>query len=199
MFSPLGIPPPAPPPPVRTIRRDVELCFGAPQLEKLTLAVERLQGSGVATRGTFLVLTRTLLLSLGDPDEAEHLRTCQRVYALLEPRLLEVVRNDGELVGPTETHRMSFYFSFNRASYRANPGVVCVQQGDLQASIPSSFSDGLTAYLGHGDAGYSSVLLCLLRDFISSLRCRDASCKGKNAKALSGERKQRVELRTRAA
>lgn len=116
-------------------------------LEKLTLAVERLQGSGVATRGTFLVLTRTLLLSLGDPDEAEHLRTCQRVYALLEPRLLEVVRNDGEL------------------------------QGDLQASIPSSFSDGLTAYLSHGDAGYSSVLLCLLRDFISSLRCRDASCK----------------------
>lgn len=53
----------------------------------------------MATRGTFLVLTRTLLLSLGDPDEAEHLRTCQRVYALLEPRLLEVVRNDGELVG----------------------------------------------------------------------------------------------------
>lgn len=76
---------------------------------------------------------------------------------------------------------------------------MCVQQGDLQASITSSFSDGLTTFLSHGDAGYSSVLLCLLRDFISSLRCCDASCKGKNTKALSGERKQWVELRTRAA
>lgn len=64
------------------------------------LAVEGLQGSSVVTRATFLVLTRTLLLSLGDPEEEEHLQTCQRVYALMEPRLLEVVRNDGEPVGP---------------------------------------------------------------------------------------------------
>lgn len=97
---PCPSPPPFPARPVRTIGRDVELRFVAPKLEKLTLAVERLHGSAVATRGAFLVLTQTLLLSLGDPDEAEPLRTCQRVYALLEPRLLEVVRNDGELVGP---------------------------------------------------------------------------------------------------
>lgn len=70
-----------------------------PQLAKLTLVVEGLQGSSVATRAAFLVLTRILLLSLGDPDQEEHMWTCQRVYALLEPRLMEVVRNDGEPVG----------------------------------------------------------------------------------------------------
>lgn len=53
-----------------------------------------------------------------------------------------------------------------------------VQQGELQVFIPSSFSDGLTSYLSCNDAGYSSVLLCLLRDFISSLKCCDTSCKG---------------------
>lgn len=158
-----------------TTRTDNELHFVAPQLEKLTLAVEGLQGSSVATRTTFLVLTRTLLLSLEGPDEEEHLRTCQRVYALLEPRLLEVVRSHGEPVGP----RKHTEGGFHSALYSPG-GVACVQQGELQVFIPSSFSEGLTSCLSCGDAGYSSVLLCLLRDFISSLKCRDASCKGKN-------------------
>lgn len=61
---------------------------------------------------------------------------------------------------------------------------MCVQQEDqAQVFVPSSFSDGLTSYLSCGGAGYSSVLLCLLRDLISSLKCRDASCKGKNKQA----------------
>lgn len=86
-----------------TIRREVN-CVCAPQLEKLTLVVEQLRGSGVATRATFLVLTRTLLLSLGDLNETEHLLTCQRVYMLLEPPLLEVIRNDSEPVHPIKKH-----------------------------------------------------------------------------------------------
>lgn len=80
-----------------------------------------------------------------------------------------------------------------------------VQQGDVQVFIPSSFSDGLTSYLSCGDAGYNAVLLCLLRDFISSLKCRDASCKGKKNKKTNRNKtrflmkqKQLVELRTHA-
>lgn len=80
-------------------RREVN-CVCVSQLEKLTLVVEQLRGLGVATRVTFLVLTRTLLLSLGDLNETEHLLTCQRVYMLLEPPLLDVIRNDGEPVHP---------------------------------------------------------------------------------------------------
>lgn len=162
--------------PTRTARGDVDLLSVAPQLEKLTLAVERLRGSGAATRATFLVLTRTLLLSLGDPDKAEHLLTCQRVYTLLEPHLLDVLRNDSELVGPAETHEI---FDPALTQRCTQPAVVSVQQGEPQVSVPPSFADGLTAYLSQGDAGYSSVVLCLLRDFISSLRRCNASFKGK--------------------
>lgn len=80
--------------------------------------MEGLQGSSVATRATFLVLTRTLLLSLGDPDEEEHLQTCQRVYTLLEPRLQEVVRNDGEPVDPQKrTGGFFFLLSFDQTWY----------------------------------------------------------------------------------
>lgn len=86
-----------------TIRGEVN-CVCPPQLEKLTLVVEQLQGSGVATRTTFLVLTRILLLSLGDLNETEHLLTCQRVYMLLEPPLLEVIRDDSEPVHPIKKH-----------------------------------------------------------------------------------------------
>lgn len=101
--------PPPTPVTVRAIGTDDELLSVAPQLEKLTLAVEGLQGSSVATRAAFLVLTRTLLLSMGDPDQEEHLRTCQRVYALLEPRLLEVARNDGEPVGARKHSQGGFH------------------------------------------------------------------------------------------
>lgn len=160
---------------MRNVRTDGdELLFVAPQLEKLTLVVEGLQCSSVATRAAFLVLTRALLLSLGDLDQEGHLGTSLRVYGLLEPRLLEVVRNDGEPVGPQQHNRSGFSLHCTNVG-----GVVCVQQGDVEIFMASSFSGGLTSYLSGGDTGYSSVLLCLLKDFISSLKCHNASFKGK--------------------
>lgn len=66
---------------------------------------------------------------------------------------------------------------------------MCVQQGDVEVFIPPSFSDGLTSYLSCGDAGYSSVLFCLLKDFISSLKGHDASSKGKKKEK---EKKQKL-------
>lgn len=69
------------------------MVFG-PQLEKLALSVEQQRGSGLRARASFLVLTRTLLLSLGELSETQHLLTAQRVYMLLEGPLLEVARDD---------------------------------------------------------------------------------------------------------
>lgn len=64
------------------------------QLEKLVLLVEQQRGAGLSGRASFLVLTQTLLLSLGVLSETQHLLTAQRVYTLLEPPLLDVIRND---------------------------------------------------------------------------------------------------------
>lgn len=63
-----------------------------------------------------------------------------------------------------------------------------VQGAGHSSSIPSSFSEALTAYLSRcaqqsGDGlnrEYTFVLLSLFGDFISCLRCHDASFKGKN-------------------
>lgn len=71
--------------------------FG-PQLEKLALLVEQQRGSGLRARASFLVLTRTLLLGLGELSETQHLLTAQRIYMLLEPPLLDVIRDDGAQV-----------------------------------------------------------------------------------------------------
>lgn len=75
--------------------------FG-PQLEKLALTVEQQRGPGLRARASFLVLTRTLLLGLGELSETQHLLTAQRVYALLEPPLLEVIRDDTAQVSRPE-------------------------------------------------------------------------------------------------
>lgn len=64
-----------------------------------------------------------------------------------------------------------------------------VQGAGLSSSVPSSYSEALTAYLSRcaqqsGDGPkreYTFVLLSLLRDFISHLRCHDTSFKGKNS------------------
>uniref|UniRef100_A0A3Q0SAU3 HEAT repeat-containing protein 1 n=1 Tax=Amphilophus citrinellus TaxID=61819 RepID=A0A3Q0SAU3_AMPCI len=98
-------------------------------LENLALLVEQQRGSGLRDRAAFLVLTRTLLLGLGELSETQHLLTAQRVFVLLERPLLEIIRSD------------------------ALPG----EQLDRE---------------------YSFVLIALLRDFISCLRCHDASFKG---------------------
>lgn len=75
------------------------MCAFAPQLEKLALTVEQQQqGSGLRARASFLVLTQTLLLGLGDLSETQHLLTAQRVYTLLEPPLLENTRDDSTQV-----------------------------------------------------------------------------------------------------
>ncbi|XP_075313779.1 HEAT repeat-containing protein 1 [Odontesthes bonariensis] len=125
-------------------------------LEKLVLLVEQQRGAGPAGRASFLVLTQTLLLSLGQLSETQHLLTAQRVYTLLEPPLLEVARSQD------------------------------AQEAEWPAAVPASFSAALSLYLSRCeqlpgerlDGEYRLVLVCLLRDFISSLRCHDASFKG---------------------
>lgn len=69
-----------------------------PQLEKLALLVEQQRGSALRARASFLVLTRTLLLGLGELSETQHLLTAQRIYMLLEPPLLDVIRDDSAQV-----------------------------------------------------------------------------------------------------
>uniref|UniRef100_A0A671WLT3 HEAT repeat-containing protein 1 n=1 Tax=Sparus aurata TaxID=8175 RepID=A0A671WLT3_SPAAU len=125
-------------------------------LEKLALLVEQQRGSALRARASFLVLTRTLLLGLGELSETQHLLTAQRIYMLLEPPLLDVIRDDS------------------------------AQEAERLVSVPSSFSEALTLYLSRCeqqpgerlDTHFSLVLMSLLRDFISSLRCHDASFKG---------------------
>lgn len=71
------------------------------QLEKLALAVEEQQSCNTRARVSFLVLTQTLLLSLGALKETQHLITAQRVYLLLERPLLELVKNSSSQVTPS--------------------------------------------------------------------------------------------------
>lgn len=68
-----------------------------PQLEKLALAVEEQQSDDTRARVSFLVLTQTLLRSLGELKETQHLLTAQRVYLLLEPPLLEMIKNSSQV------------------------------------------------------------------------------------------------------
>ncbi|XP_041829297.1 HEAT repeat-containing protein 1 [Melanotaenia boesemani] len=125
-------------------------------LEKLVLLVEQQQGSSLRSRASFVVLTQTLLLGLTELSETQHLLTAQRIYAVLEPPLLEISRHDDS------------------------------QEAEHPVVLPSSFSEALTLYLSSCeqhldqqlDRDFSFVLMCLLRDFISSLRCHDASFKG---------------------
>ncbi|KAI3365131.1 hypothetical protein L3Q82_010114, partial [Scortum barcoo] len=132
-------------------------------LERLAQTVEQQRGSGLRVRASFLVLTQTLLLGMGELSETQHLLTAQRVYALLEPPLLEVTRDDTGQVRQDDQ--------------------VCPEN---VVSVPSSFSEALTLYLSRCeqqpgdrlDRQYSFVLMSLLRDFISCLRCHDASFKG---------------------
>ncbi|XP_039869962.1 HEAT repeat-containing protein 1 isoform X2 [Simochromis diagramma] len=123
-------------------------------LENLAVLVEQQRRSSLRERAAFLVLTRTLLLGLGELSETQHLLTAQRVYALLERPLLEVVRSDAS------------------------------QEAERPVSVPTSFSEAAALYLSRcaqgqqPDAEYGFVLVALLRDFISCLKCHDASFKG---------------------
>ncbi|KAM7370301.1 hypothetical protein PAMP_009861 [Pampus punctatissimus] len=124
--------------------------------DALALSLEQQRGSGLRERTSFLVLTRTLLLGLGELSETQHLLTAQRVYTLLEAPLQELTKDDD------------------------------AQEAERHYTVPVSFSEALTLYLDRCvqqpgerlDAEFSFVLITLLRDFISSLRCHDASFKG---------------------
>lgn len=89
----------------RRVTRDVFTV----QLEKLALAVEEQRSGDTRARVSFLVLTHTLLLSLGELKETQHLLTAQRVYLLLEPPLLELIKNSGSQVTPQSFKLTSVY------------------------------------------------------------------------------------------
>uniref|UniRef100_A0A667YWY1 HEAT repeat-containing protein 1 n=1 Tax=Myripristis murdjan TaxID=586833 RepID=A0A667YWY1_9TELE len=57
-------------------------------------AVSLLRGSGLRERASFLVFTQTLLQGLGELSETQHLLTAQRVYAVLERPLLEIIKDN---------------------------------------------------------------------------------------------------------
>ncbi|XP_007565302.1 HEAT repeat-containing protein 1 [Poecilia formosa] len=124
-------------------------------LEKLVLLAEQQRGAGLGGRPSFLVLTQTLLLSLGDLSETQHLLTAQRIYTLLEPQL-DVIRSDN------------------------------AQEVGCPVPVPPTSSEALGVYLSRCeqqpgqrlDREFGSVLIALLRHFISSLKCHDASFKG---------------------
>ncbi|XP_060950975.1 HEAT repeat-containing protein 1-like [Limanda limanda] len=126
-------------------------------LEKLVSLVEQQWSSALRGRTSFLVLTRTLLLGLGGLSETQHLLTAQRVFMLLEPPLLELIAADPD-----------------------------VQEAGRPVSAPPSFPEALTLFLSSCErrpgerlvGEFGSVLFSLLRDFISTLKCDDASFQG---------------------
>nr|XP_057922061.1 HEAT repeat-containing protein 1 isoform X2 [Doryrhamphus excisus] len=123
-------------------------------LEKLGLLGEQHRGAGVRGATFFMVMTQTLLLGMDQLGETEHLLTAQRLYAILEAPLLEVIDVDDKEAPPS----------------------VCA---------PATFAEALTLYLSQceqrpkrqKDGEYSLMMISLLRDFITSLRCHDDAFK----------------------
>ncbi|KAM6964387.1 LOW QUALITY PROTEIN: HEAT repeat-containing protein 1 [Tautogolabrus adspersus] len=138
---------------------DMEQFSKRDALEKLALSVEQQRGPGLRARASFLVLTQTLLIGLGELSGTQHLLTAQRVYTLLEPPLLDTIRDTA---------------------------AAAQESTDRPVSPPSSFSEALSVYLSRCErqscdqlqTEFSFVLMSLLGSFISSLRCHDASFKG---------------------
>ncbi|KAG7470408.1 HEAT repeat-containing 1 [Solea senegalensis] len=119
-------------------------------LEKLALLVEEQRGSALRDRMSFLVLTQTLLLSLGELSGTQHLLTAHRLYTLLERPLLELISTEAD-----------------------------AQEVECPVSAPSSFPEALTLLVnGCERRGYVYALMTLLRQFISFLKCHDTSFKG---------------------
>ncbi|XP_008297346.1 HEAT repeat-containing protein 1 [Stegastes partitus] len=131
-------------------------------LEKLALLVEQRPGSGLRQETSFLVLTRTLLLGLGELSETQHLLTAQRVYLLLERRLLElrgaeqvsrliqfiVMLQSSTLKEHIYKQSLDFSYSFaSSVSALSDFFLVCFQECQHSVSDPSSFSEALTRYL----------------------------------------------------
>ncbi|XP_034049132.1 HEAT repeat-containing protein 1 isoform X2 [Thalassophryne amazonica] len=126
-------------------------------LEKLVLVVEQQQGSDLRQRTSFLVLTQTLLLSLRELNQTQHLLIAQRIFSLLERPLVEFIKHDHDNA----------------------------QEAVNLVSVSASFCDTLAVYLHRCeqqpgetlDSEYTAVLIALLKDFITFLRCHDTSFK----------------------
>ncbi|KAK1876634.1 HEAT repeat-containing protein 1, partial [Dissostichus eleginoides] len=120
---------------------DMEKFCRRDALEKLSALVEQQKGPSLGARTSFVVLTRVLLQVLGELSEMQHIITAQSVFQLLERPLLEACRGDNP-PSSTETQEVS------------------------------SFSMVFSHFLLSADQlTFSSVLVALLRDFISNLRC----------------------------
>uniref|UniRef100_A0A8C9X9E9 HEAT repeat-containing protein 1 n=1 Tax=Sander lucioperca TaxID=283035 RepID=A0A8C9X9E9_SANLU len=84
----------AEPVPCREFSQSASTKSSVVALEQLCVSVEQQQrGEGLTARVSFLVLTRSLLLGLGQLSETQHLLTAQRVYTLLETPLLDAIRD----------------------------------------------------------------------------------------------------------
>lgn len=104
------------------------------QLEKLALAAEQQQGGEVGARASFLVLTQTLLLSLGELNETKHMLTAQRVYLLLEAPLLELIRNSSSSscpVTPPSSFKLSSIYPTER---RLTQSLCCSRRQSLMSA-----------------------------------------------------------------
>lgn len=103
------------------------------QVEKLALAAEQQQGGEVRARASFLVLTQTLLLSLGELNETKHMLAAQRVYLLLEPPLLVLIRNSSSssLVTPPSSFKLS---SINPTERTLTQSLCCSRRQSLMSA-----------------------------------------------------------------
>lgn len=103
------------------------------QLEKLALAAEQQQQGGeVRARASFLVLTQTLLLSLGELNETKHMLAAQRVYLLLERPLLELIRNSSSSpVTPPSSFKLSSIYPTER---RLTKSLCCSRRQSLMSA-----------------------------------------------------------------
>ncbi|XP_033935504.1 HEAT repeat-containing protein 1 isoform X3 [Pseudochaenichthys georgianus] len=120
---------------------DMEKFCRRDALKKLSALVEQQKGPSLGVRTSFVVLTRVLLQVLGELSEMQHIITAQSVFQLLERPLLEACRGDNP-PSSTETQEVS------------------------------SFSMVFSHFLLSADQlTFSSVLVTLLRDFISNLHC----------------------------
>ncbi|XP_077406288.1 HEAT repeat-containing protein 1 isoform X2 [Vanacampus margaritifer] len=123
-------------------------------LEKFGLLGEQQRGCGVRGSTFYMLTIQTLLLGLEQLGETEHLLTAQRIFAVLEAPLLEVIKvDDVQEVSPSVAPAS---FSEALSSYLSK----CERQ-------PSR----------RHEREYGQVMIWLLRDFVASLRCRDNAFK----------------------
>ncbi|KAM9831259.1 HEAT repeat-containing protein 1 [Neosynchiropus ocellatus] len=121
-------------------------------LEQLVQAMEQQREGSARAKPSFLVLSHVLLLSLAELRDTEHLLMAQRIYVVLEPLLMEAVQNQNI------------------------PEVANCGAGD--------FCEALGNYLKRcqsvdgSEPEFTFVLISLLGNFVSALRCSDPAFRG---------------------